>query len=66
MEAEINSLDEKVQQLALLCQRLRKDNSQLRQQLAAARDENQRLSKKIGTVTNRLEALIEKIPEDAQ
>ena len=66
MEAEIDSLDEKVQQLALLCQRLRKDNSQLRQQLATARDENQRLSDKIGTVTDRLEALIEKIPEDPQ
>ena len=33
MEAEINSLDEKVRQLAHLCQKLRTDNSQLRQQL---------------------------------
>ncbi len=66
MEAEINSLDDKVQQLALLCQRLRKDNSQLRQQLASARDENQRLSEKISTATTRLEALVERIPEDAQ
>ena len=66
MDAEINSLDEKVQQLAQLCQRLRKDNSHLRQQLATARDENQRLSEKISTVTSRVEALIEKIPEDAQ
>ncbi len=66
MEAEIDSLDDKVQQLALLCQRLRKDNSQLRQQLATARDENQRLSEKISTAATRLEALVERIPEDAQ
>lgn len=64
MEAEIDSLDEKVQQLALLCQRLRKDNSQLRQQLATARDENQRLSDKISAATGRLETLLEKIPEE--
>ncbi|NIO43030.1 MAG: hypothetical protein GTO41_24460 [Burkholderiales bacterium] len=66
MQAEINSLDEKVQQLASLCQRLRKDNSQLRQQLATARDENQRLSDKITAATGRLESLLEKIPEDQQ
>ncbi len=66
MEAEIDSLDEKVQQLALLCQRLRKDNSQLRQQLATARDENQRLSEKISAATGRLESLLEKIPDGPQ
>jgi cell division protein ZapB len=66
MEAEINSLDEKVRQLALLCQKLRTDNSQLRQQLVSARDENQRLSEKISTATSRLESLLEKMPDDAQ
>ena len=66
MEAEISSLDDKVQQLAQLCQRLRKDNSLLRQQLATARDENQHLSEKINTAATRLEALAEKIPEDGQ
>ena len=66
MEAEINSLDEKVQQLAQLCQKLRKDNSQLRQQLANARDENQRLSEKITSAAGRLEVLLGKLPEDPQ
>jgi cell division protein ZapB len=66
METEINSLDEKVRQLALLCQKLRTDNSQLRQQLVSARDENQRLSEKISTATSRLESLLEKMPDDAQ
>jgi cell division protein ZapB len=66
MEAEINSLDEKVRQLALLCQKLRTDNSQLRQQLVSVRDENQRLSEKISSATSRLETLLEKIPDEAE
>lgn len=66
MEAEINSLDEKVRQLAQLCQKLRTDNSQLRQQLVSAKDENQRLSEKITTATSRLESLLQKMPDDAQ
>ena len=66
MKAEIDSLDEKVEQLIVLCQRLRQDNSQLRQQLANARNENQRLSEKITSVTSRLETLLENIPDAAQ
>ncbi len=66
MEAEINSLDEKVRQLAQLCQKLRSDNSELRQQLVSAKHENQRLSEKISSATSRLESVLEKMPDDAQ
>jgi cell division protein ZapB len=66
MQSEINSLDEKVRLLAQLCQKLRTDNSELRQQLVSAKDENQRLNDKITTATGRLESLLEKIPDDAQ
>jgi cell division protein ZapB len=66
MEIEINSLDEKVRQLAQLCQKLRTDNSELRQQLVSAKHENERLSEKITTATGRLESLLEKLPDDAQ
>jgi cell division protein ZapB len=66
MEIEINSLDEKVRQLAQLCQKLRTDNSELRQQLVSAKHENQRLNEKITTATGRLESLLEKIPDDVQ
>lgn len=66
MESEINSLDEKVRLLAQLCQKLRTDNSELRQQLVSAKHENQRLNEKITTATGRLESLLEKIPDDAQ
>jgi len=66
MEIEINSLDEKVRQLAQLCQKLRTDNSELRQQLVSAKHENQRMNEKIASATGRLESLLEKIPDDLQ
>lgn len=66
MEAEIKSLDEKIQELALLCQKLRKDNLNLRQQLVSAKDENLRLNEKIGAAADQLESLLEKIPEEAK
>ena len=66
MEIEINSLDEKVRQLAQLCQKLRTGNSELSQQLVSAKHENQRLNEQITTATGRLESLLEKIPDDAQ
>ena len=40
MEAELRSLEDKVTQVAALCQRLRADNHDLRQQLAAAQNDN--------------------------
>lgn len=63
MEADLNALDQKIHQLVQLCQRLRKDNMELRQQLASARNENKRLAEKIGAARNRLEALLEQVPE---
>jgi cell division protein ZapB len=60
---ELNSLDQKIQQLVQLCQRLRKDNGALRQQLASAQNENKRLTDKIGAAQSRLEALLEQVPE---
>jgi cell division protein ZapB len=66
MEAELKSLDDKINQLVSLCQRLRKDNSTLRQQLASARDDNKRLSEKIGAARTRLESLLEQVPENSE
>jgi hypothetical protein len=37
MEAELNTLDDKLSQLVQLCHRLRNDNNELRQELVAAR-----------------------------
>jgi uncharacterized protein (TIGR02449 family) len=64
MEAEFKSLERKLSQFLELCQRLRDDNQQLRQQLASAISDNKQLTDKIGTATNRLENLLNQIPEE--
>jgi cell division protein ZapB len=64
MEADLKALEGKLGQFVELCQRLRADNQQLRQQLASAMSDNKELSDKIGTATNRLENLLQQIPEE--
>ena len=64
MDAEIRSLEEKINQFVALCQRLRADNHQLRQQLASAQSENKHLSDKVGDAKTRLETLLSQIPEE--
>ena len=64
MEAELKSLEKKISQFVELCQRLRADNQQLRQQLAAALNEKRQLEEKISNATSRLETLLNQIPED--
>ena len=64
MDAELKSLEQKIAQLVELCQRLRQDNHQVRQQLATALNENRLLEEKIACATSRLENLLNQIPED--
>lgn len=64
MDAELKSLEQKITQFVDLCHRLRTENQQLRQQLAAALDESKRLEEKIGNATRRLENLLDQIPEE--
>ncbi|MDP2239851.1 MAG: hypothetical protein Q8K18_06770 [Burkholderiales bacterium] len=64
MEAELKSLEEKVNQFVELSQRLRSDNQQLRQKLASALNENRLLEEKINNATTRLENLLHQIPEE--
>ena len=64
MEAELKSLEDKINQFVALCQRLRADNHQLRQQLASAQSENKQLSEKVGDARTRLESLLMQIPEE--
>ena len=66
MEAELTALDDKISQLVLLTQKLRKDNSQLRQHLASVQSENKRLSEKVDAAKTRLESLLAQIPEGAE
>lgn len=62
MEAEFASLEAKVAQFVSLCERLRAENSDLRQQLAAARTDAKRLHDKIDGAKTRLEGLLSKLP----
>ena len=62
MEAEFNSLEAKVEQFVDLCERLRAENSELRQQLAAARNDAKRLNEKIDGAKSRLEGLLNRLP----
>jgi cell division protein ZapB len=64
MEADLKALEKKLTQFVELCKRLRVDNQELRQQLASAVNDNKQLSEKIGTATNRLENLLNQIPEE--
>ncbi|MBC8008199.1 MAG: hypothetical protein H7X76_09160 [Prolixibacteraceae bacterium] len=66
MDAELATLDDKISQLVQLTQKLRTDNSQLRQNLASAESENKRLAEKVNTAKARLEALLAQIPESAE
>ena len=62
MEAEFNSLETKVAQFVALCERLRTENVELRQQLAAARTDAKRLHEKIDGARSRLEGLLSRLP----
>ena len=64
MDVELNSLEDKINQFVALCQRLRMDNHELRQQLASAHNDNKQLSEKIGDAKTRLESLLTQIPEE--
>ena len=64
MDVELKSLEDKINQFVALCQRLRTDNHELRQQLASAHNDNKQLSEKIGDAKTRLESILTQIPED--
>ena len=62
VETEFNSLEVKVSQFVSLCERLRAENIELRQQLAAARGDAKRLHEKIDGAKSRLEGLLSLLP----
>ncbi len=62
VEAEFSSLEAKVAQFVALCERLREENQELRVQLAAARNDAQRLNEKIDGAKTRLEGLLNRLP----
>ncbi len=63
MEKDLEALADKINELVQVLTRLRGENLQLQQELAAKADENKRLNDKITTAAARLEAVLSKIPE---
>ncbi len=63
VEAEFSALEAKVSQFVNVCERLRAENSDLRQQLAAAQNDAKRLSDKMDGARSKLETLISRLPD---
>ncbi len=64
MHAELDTLEAKVRQVAELCHSLRRENVALRQQLVAAQQENKQATARLDAAKARLQALLEKLPEE--
>ncbi|HTN27947.1 MAG TPA: hypothetical protein VL180_09185 [Burkholderiales bacterium] len=63
MDADFASLEAKVAQFVNLCERLRAENSDLRQQLALAQGDAKRLNERIDSARAKLTVLIERLPD---
>jgi cell division protein ZapB len=63
VDAEFNSLEAKVAQFVGLCERLRAENHDLRQQLASARNDAKRLNERIEGAKLKLESLLARLPD---
>ena len=66
MHSELDVLDEKLAHLVQLTQRLRAENLQLRQEVAAAVSQQRKSQDKIDEAAQRLEKLLAQLPGDAQ
>jgi cell division protein ZapB len=65
MHSELDALDQKLAQLIQLTQRLRAENLQLRQEVAAAVSQQRKSQDKVNEAAQRLEKLLTQLPEDA-
>lgn len=63
VDAEFNSLEAKVAQFVGLCERLRAENHDLRQQLATAKNDAKRLNERIEGAKTKLESLLARLPD---
>ncbi len=63
MDIELAQLETQLEQLIGLYGRLKADNSGLRGRVAQLEADNRKLSAKLGLAAERLEALLDKLPE---
>jgi len=62
----LNALEDRLQQLIRLAERLRDENGQLRQQIASANNDNKLLRDRVTAARARLEGLLGRLPQDAE
>lgn len=62
MDKELDALAHKIQLVSELCQRLRRENQNLRQELAASQQTVRQLSAKLDAARTRVESLIDSLP----
>ena len=65
MNVELETLEAKIEQVVALVQQLRAENEVLRNQMVAAEAERLHLRQTMTAARERLEGLMDKIPEDA-
>jgi cell division protein ZapB len=65
MNSEIEALETKIEQVVALVHQLRAENEVLKHQMAAAEVERLQLRQTMTTARERLESLMDKLPEDA-
>ncbi len=63
MEVDLKSLEEKITKLITLCTTLRDENSQLRDDLSQSQQSADALKSRMLQASNKLESLLESIPE---
>lgn len=62
MQKELDSLAEKIRLASELCQRLRRENQNLRQELAASQQKVKLMSARLDEAKSRVESLIDSLP----
>lgn len=65
MNVELETLEAKIEQVVALVHQLRAENEVLRNQMVAAEAERLHLRQTMSAARERLEGLMDKIPEDA-
>jgi len=63
MDQDLTALEDRVRLVAALCQQLRAQNSDLRQRMAQLTSENKVLANKINGAKDRLQGLLDQLPE---
>jgi cell division protein ZapB len=65
MNTELDALEAKIEQVVALVHQLRAENEVLKNQIAAAESERLQLRQTMTVARERLEGLMEKLPEEA-